>query len=283
VFRHISFKPRLIGKVTMTHVVKWFWIALVFGMVLALVIPAILASHNAELTMRCRNNLKQVMLGLHNYNIAYGQLPSVSIVDERGVALHSWRPAITPYLAALPFVYKWDEPWDGHLNKRLLTGEIIHIEPPDTKGRYKGLPWHGPIDYALPFRCPGGRHQSSFYGDYFAVVGDECIWTGDGKCRLEDASDGLANTIVVVESVTVNAYWSEPTDLEFSKMSLIVNDLSKPSISSKHANGPVVAFCDGEVCQLNPKTPASVIRALLTAHGGEDVTREKSLQAGWLH
>ncbi len=43
------------------------------------------------------NNLKQIMLAIHNYHDAVGQLPA-DIVDKNGKPLLSWRVAILPYI-----------------------------------------------------------------------------------------------------------------------------------------------------------------------------------------
>lgn len=259
----------------------WLWTAGIAAVLVILWIPPALNLRTSEHGRYCRSNLQNIVIGLINYESSYGQLPPV-FISEKKVALHSWRAAITPYLADLPQMYKWNEPWNGPLNTRLLTGEVIHIEPPDSKHEYKALPWHGPLDYAAHFRCPIGRNKTTFHGDYYAVVGNECIWAPNSVRTLENIGDGPANTLLVVESMTIDAYWSEPKDLSFSEMSFMVNDLSAPSISSKHPSGPTVAFADGAVRRLQPGTPASLVRALLTADQGDGMSRDAMEQAGWL-
>jgi hypothetical protein len=56
------------------------------------------ASQKTE-AMHCANHLKQVALAIANYHSTYGRLPEAAILDDQGIRIHSWRAAITPYLA----------------------------------------------------------------------------------------------------------------------------------------------------------------------------------------
>jgi len=258
-------------------------ITLVSGVVLLLVIPAIDAARQTTSAMQCSNNLKQISLAIQSYDETYGHLPACSIIDSDGNAIHSWRAAITPIMAALPQVYRWDEPWNGNENQRLLNGTRIHLEGPVSGKPAKGLPWHGPIDYALVFRCSHQQTKTNFHVDYYAIVGTECIWSVEKECDLKSIGDGIANTLLIAESSNINAFWSQPLDLEFNQMSYKVNDSTRPSISSKHRVGPAVLFADGSVFRLDPNIPEYVLKGLLTANGGEKIDREEIRRSGWLH
>ncbi|MEZ6144785.1 MAG: DUF1559 domain-containing protein [Planctomycetaceae bacterium] len=48
--------------------------------------------------LQCKNNLKQIMLALHNYHDDFGTFPPAYTVDENGKRMHSWRTLIWPYL-----------------------------------------------------------------------------------------------------------------------------------------------------------------------------------------
>lgn len=260
-----------------------FWIVLVVGIPVLLLIPAVNAARQTTLAMQCTNNLKQVSIAVQNYNATFGHLPPSSIYDAGGNAIHSWRAVVTPYMAALPQVYRWDEPWNGTQNERLLNGTTIHIEGPTSGKPAKGLPWHGPIDYAWAFRCSHVNSPTKFHIEYYAIVGTECAWSAGKNCNLTSIGDGIENTLLVAESITINALWSQPKDLEFNHMSFQINDLSCPSISSKHKFGPAVIFADGSVFRLDPKIPKSVVKGLLTANGGERIDRDEIRRSGWLH
>ncbi|WP_261037712.1 DUF1559 domain-containing protein, partial [Streptococcus mitis] len=69
------------------------------------------------------NNLKQVGLGIYNFDSAQGALPArVHYTRDLKPGL-SWRVHILPYLEqdALFNQFKLDEPWDSPNNKPLIA------------------------------------------------------------------------------------------------------------------------------------------------------------------
>jgi RNA polymerase sigma factor (sigma-70 family) len=79
---------------------------------------------NASPAQRARsmNNLKQILLAMHNYHDANGNMPH-DITDKDGKPMLSWRVAILPYIEQdnLFKQFKLDEPWDSDHNKKLLA------------------------------------------------------------------------------------------------------------------------------------------------------------------
>jgi competence protein ComGC len=71
----------------------------IFALLLAFFLPAAgSARRNFARRAQCTNNLKQIMLALHNYEQAHGALPPAFTVDANGKPLHSWRTLILPFL-----------------------------------------------------------------------------------------------------------------------------------------------------------------------------------------
>ena len=75
---------------------------------------------------RAASNLSKIGLGLLQFESTYHQLPPASLVGPDGKAWHSWRVLIWPYVLDsdkdVSFRnYKYDEPWDGPNNKKLLA------------------------------------------------------------------------------------------------------------------------------------------------------------------
>src|SRR5262249_38134338 len=103
--------------------VTGFWILVCAGVPLALGVAAILQARDAARRIQCGNNLKQIGLALLNYESTYGTFPPAYIADESGKPMHSWRVLILPQLGegALYEQYRFDEPWDGPSNRRLLS------------------------------------------------------------------------------------------------------------------------------------------------------------------
>lgn len=228
---------------------QWGLVVSLGLILLSLFLPAI-PTTNHRGRSPCMNNLRSIVLALHNYHWGHGSLPPPYIADANGRPMHSWRVLILPYLDRndLYEMYRFDEPWDGPNNSKLhdLIGDV--------------------------FRCPqdhGGARSTET--SYVAVVGPETIWPADRTVKLDDVTDGLSNTLLVVEIANSGIHWMEPRDLHVSQMSGTINSKSGQGISSGHPRGAVVGFADGRVRFLSDTIPAATIEALLTIRGGEKV------------
>ncbi len=70
----------------------------IIGILSALLLPAIQATREAARRMQCVNNLKQIGLGLHNYNDALKKLPCGSVYIPTNSDIHgNWAIDILPY------------------------------------------------------------------------------------------------------------------------------------------------------------------------------------------
>jgi hypothetical protein len=74
--------------------------------------------------------------------------------------------------------YKFDEPWDGPNN------ENVQAEIPT-------------------FYCPNCPPTKDYSGqtNYLAITGPHTLFPGDRNVNLADVTDGLKNTILLVEAV----------------------------------------------------------------------------------
>jgi prepilin-type processing-associated H-X9-DG protein len=197
----------------------------------------------------CSNNLKQIVLALHNYHDVHGCFPPAYIADENGRPMHSWRVLILPYLENPDFYnqYRFDERWDGPNNRKLAK-----------------------IRMAV-FNCPSDHEEPSTMTSYVVVVGPDTAWPGSKPTNLDDFADGPSNTILVVEVKNSGIHWMEPRDLHVVQMAPGVNPKAGQGVSSNHSGGANVAIVDGSVEFLPEDTSADVLRALLTIDSGEKV------------
>lgn len=180
------------------------------------------------------------------YHDRHKHLPPALQTDEDGNPAHSWRVLLLPYLDSsnLSKRYSLSEPWDGPNNRVLL---------PEMPGLYV---FHG--DHR-----PGETVTS-----YLAVVGKQTVWPREKPLAMSDVKDGTAHTILIVENLGAGVAWTEPRDLSFAGMSFTVNDPG--GVSSKYRD-PAVAMLDCTILRLSKDTSPGVLRALLTANGGEKV------------
>lgn len=221
----------------------------------------------------CHGNLFQIAHALHRYHDAEGSFPPAFASDTNGNRLYSWRVIFSPYFGEFDFyrAYDLEEAWDQPDNLK-LANEV------DSFG----------------FTCPSGpnsnhRRSNEFvlgnprFADYVAVVGPGTVFPGRESVSKSQISDGLENTILLVEIAKSKIHWSEPKDLQFDEMSFTINHPTKPSISSPHAAGPGVVFADGRFRRISKTMPPDILKALLTINGGEDISRKDLVRKGLLH
>lgn len=226
----------------------------------ALLSPAISVARAPARTAQCSNNMKQIMLALLNYHDTYQCFPPAYVADDDGRPIHSWRVLILPFCeqTMLYDQYRFDEPWDGPNNSQ-LAGKIGH--------------W--------PFRCPSVPSPDPAVTNYVLVTGDGTAWANGRAPKLDEFTDGPANTIVLVELADSNIQWLEPRDMTLEQAMRGVNSGPRICISSWHpARGnnerqesANVAFADDSVVNLKNNFPLAELRKLLTHQGGEKVVR----------
>ena len=192
-------------------------------------------------------------MAVANYESAHGHFPPAYLADEAGTPRHSWRVLILPYIEEqkLYDAYRFDEPWDGPNNAK-LAGRMPRV-----------FALHG-------LGSPGGTTTN-----YLAVVGPETAWPGSTPAKREAITDDPASTILVVENLGAGVHWMEPRDLDFATMDFA---LRSPRGLSSHYVDPAIVTVDGTVRRLHAGLTPEILRALLTARGGE---RLHDGGAGW--
>lgn len=225
------------------------FVVLAFALLVALLLPAVNVTRCDGRRMECSNNLKQIALGLHYYHDTFKSFPSAYIEDPPGTMRHSWRTLVLRYVEETrgDSRYDFNSPWNSKTNLPLAA------KSPRL------------------YRCQLSKDPE---GDtnYFAVVGPETVWPRNEPVAFLDILDGSSNTIAIVESHQTNIKWTEPRDLTFSSMDWQINGTALGGkISSLHPGGAQVAMGDGSVRFVSERIDPEVLRALITAQGGEEI------------
>lgn len=84
--------------------------------------------------MQCRNNLRNVTLGLIGYKNAHGDWPPPRTFDAQGRPLHSWRTLILPYIDQQELFQSIDlsKPWDDPVNAKAAGTTIPNLICPNS-------------------------------------------------------------------------------------------------------------------------------------------------------
>ena len=167
----------------------------IIGLLIFLILPMRRDARPAAYSTQCRNNLRQIGIGLYNYHDVYGSFPPAHTVDESGNRLHSWRTLILPYIEqqALYDSIDLSRPWDDPANKAAY--DFI----PDC------------------YQCPAASIPDN-HTLYMAIVGEECAFHPD-PAVTRSSSDYRTNqeyeevpAMIVETSLDNSVHWMSPQD-----------------------------------------------------------------------
>lgn len=197
----------------------------IIAILIALLLPAVQSAREAARRTQCKNNLKQIGLGMHNYHDVFNTFPIGARVHAKphrdsagtlGVG-PNWRMSILPYLEQaniynnLNFsIGSFAAPFQ--LGNELLQGykcpiyncpssRLLKIGKAGTEQTWFGADPQL-IDYVGimgAYPDPAGRTNvtsMSNYGGFYANQGLLCVVEHKG---IRDATDGTSNTMMVAE------------------------------------------------------------------------------------
>jgi tetratricopeptide (TPR) repeat protein/Zn-dependent protease with chaperone function len=201
--------------------------------------PPKVASNNTD-SVEAR--LKRIALAMHQYydvNRCFPVKPDRKFLDASHHPYLSWRVHLLPFLDERPLYaqFKLDEPWDSPQNRELLR--------------------HMPDIYRS---SPRDKEETRFA----TPIADGTLFGGERPPMMQQITDGVSNTVLVVQTATNQAIpWTKPDDLPV--------DLEHPRRAWGRTT-PRSIFCvlaDATTLQLPANAPDDLIAALLTGHGHE--------------
>jgi len=221
---------------------------------------------------RSINNLKQIVLAMHNFESTYGEFPPAVIHGPDGKPWHSWRVLILPFLERVDLYnsYDFSQPWDSPKNKALIDKrpavyrDPIHRDTTETDTHYAALVGPGAI-----FR-PDGAKQTD----------PKKPPLGKGGLGIRNITDGTSNT-VIISSVEPGRKipWTKPEDIDVGPA---FKGFGQPGgIAAPYTfHGPgggkaaPFAFADGSVRMIGASVNPRVLEALITCAGNEVISSD---------
>lgn len=200
------------------------------------ILPVILSSRDRARRASSMNNMKQIMLALHNYHSLHGHFPPAVVMGPDGKTPHSWRVELLPFLdqKALYQRYRMNEPWDSEHNLKIAKTVVPVFNHP--------------------------KSEKPANSSYFVVVGEGTAFGNKKGVSFKDITDGTSNTIALVEAKR-DIPWTKPEDITYDGKQL-------PEFGGFHEGGFSVGKCDGSVRFIsNPIDGEALKRQLLINDG----------------
>jgi hypothetical protein len=224
--------------------------SVVVSLLMALVFPAVSAARVEGHKRKSAANMKRIVLAMQNYEADYGCFPPAFVADSSGKPMHSWRVLLLPYLGYehVYRTYNLDKPWDAPENM-----EVRFLMPDE-------------------YACPADPDAAAQYEtSYMVFVGPRTLFRGAEAVKRDEVSDGVENTIMLVQTPSCGVCWIEPRDLDVNIMRFEVNGQEGIEMGSLHAGGAYVVTGDGQAHFLTDETPPDYVEAMSTIDGDEIV------------
>jgi len=287
----------------------------IIAVLVAILLPAVQQAREAAARSRCQNNLKQIGLAIHNWHETHGGVPpngTNAVGTRRG-----WCYRLLSYLEqpALANSYREDVEWFDPLNEQEYRTQLPVLQCPSspssrvsTGATTNGQTWTNAA--CTDYSASDGVDSSAVIGlGLDASLNRSGLFNNDNVVRFADCTDGLTNTILVIEDAGRPEFWvrgqklgtigvTPPTTVNQSAYGVwagrdnktpihghTVDGLAFPGpcavncsnwrgIYSFHAGVANVAFGDGSVRPLQESMDVYTLVALTTRSGRELITNQ---------
>ncbi len=183
----------------------------IIAILVALLLPAVQQAREAARRSSCKNNLKQIALGLHNYhdvfttfppgridsNPSYAAATQGPLENQNGLA---WSAFILPYVEQAPLYDQISTETAGFIRhwERDNTG----ASAPISSSRARITTYGCPSDTMPLINTKRGSYGKTNYmgnsGNRAAIDRRGIFWV-NSRVKMRDISDGTSNTLIVVE------------------------------------------------------------------------------------
>jgi hypothetical protein len=198
--------------------------------------------------------LTQLSLALNAYATRFNSFPPRAVFAADGTPLLSWRVLLLPFLGEQKLYeqFRLEEPWDSPHNRTLLVRR--------------------PSVFDNAFRSNlRGTHTA-----YLSLQGPGALLSDDPNgLSLSNSHDGMASIAIFSETLQGDVPWTQPVDIDINRHSRIGDP---EGMSGVLGAGAYVAFLDGKTLFLPSHCPEDMLRAMVSANGGEPLPSRPDLR-----
>lgn len=281
----------------------------IIGVLVALLLPAVQSAREAARRMQCSNNMKQIMLSMHNFHDTYLVLPPGAVrphttapvhdrfmIPRTGVN-HGWGPFILPFMEQKPLYdqYKWDQDWASAANANVVQTHLATFICPSSpiQKRFE-TPKASAADYAIFNGVSTGLNTLGLI-DPGTNANFEGVMKVNEILRMAEIQDGTSNTFWVVETAgrptryrtgrtKVAGAQNDTSAFNDANEGILhgydrtgtttperyaMNVTNNNEMFSFHPAGVMCGFGDGSIKLLLDSTDIRIIARQITRNGGE--------------
>lgn len=201
----------------------------IIAILIGLLLPAVQKIREAANRIKCSNNLKQIGLGLHNYQTLNGFFPPGAVTTSTSVAAtetrrklgittpsdHSWTPFILPFIEQdnLHRNYNFNAHWYSPANQSVRETQIAIFVCPSTPGgsqRFNQRTVGGStVRAAAGDYAPNNSYSTALEGLGLVdvAVNPDGIMEVNLAWSIAEIRDGTSNTSIIAECAGRPARW----------------------------------------------------------------------------
>jgi type II secretory pathway pseudopilin PulG len=260
-----------------------------------LILPAAENVRRAASRMSCKNNLTQIGFAIQHYRDTHGHFPAGTVPNTQ----LSPDQRLSFYVSLLPYLERQNihariqlaEPWNSQKNRTAVENANWYWFACNEWGG-----WRGTAQIYPPGEFAEYRAITTYVG--MAGVGKDAanlpvgapgigMFGYDRKLKVEDVKDGLANTMLLIETTHELGSWmrggpstiraidpdaEQLTGEEFAFGGTHIRD--RAFFRSREPDGFHILLADGSVRQTQNSIHPDVLKALATVAGGEELPAE---------
>jgi hypothetical protein len=193
------------------------------------------------------NNLKQIGLGLLEYQEKHQTLPPACAIDGVGRPQHGWMAAILPFVKEqelfdrIDFSVPWDDPSNAPAYRTVVTS-------------------------FSNFQVDRVKNADGYALSYYA--GNALVLSGTIPRRTRDFADGAGNTILAGEVITRLKPWGDPINWRDPTLGL---NRDPGGFGGRAPGGVTFLMADGSARFIKDSINPRVLAAISTPDGGERI------------
>jgi prepilin-type N-terminal cleavage/methylation domain-containing protein len=193
----------------------------IIGVLVALLLPAVQAAREAARRSSCANNLSQLIIAVHNYEMAHGYYPPGTI-DAKGPIVnaqigyhHNW------IIQILPFIEERNT-WNA-IDKTLSVYHAKNVPASGVSIRVLSCPSSGAGNTA-------SSHYAGVHHDAEKPIDakDNGVFFLNSRVRYDDVTDGSSHTIFIGEKIpdAWDFFWMSGTRSSLRNAGSAINSLT---------------------------------------------------------